>query len=163
MMQHRHELTVSSSEKVGVVFSFDAPMLDPILVSNHFVPTILEFSIFGQEPTWKALERSAKPDVLFHTSIYTGIEGKIYKICAAPLRRRPNGEDIRCCNAEPKYMRCSRDRSRLYFRCGEDAHIGARTFAMEALPEKENVRWIWGRGGRNRVIVKLLEQDDHGK
>ncbi|KAH9856398.1 hypothetical protein C2E23DRAFT_722272 [Lenzites betulinus] len=143
-----------ASEQFGAVFAFDAPTLDPILASNHFVTTIMEFSIFGEDSVWQALRRSAKPDVLFHTSVYAGIGGTIYRLCSAPLRRRPNGEDIRCCGQMAKYVKSSCDR--VLYRCCQPAHWGSRFFRVALLPEVENERWIIGRSGWDRALLERI-------
>lgn len=142
------------SKRFGAVFAFDAPMLDPLLISNHFVTTILEFSVFGRETVWQALQRSAKPDVLFHTSVYAGIGGDMFRMASAPLRRRPNGQDVRCCNQMAKYVRLTGNRA--IYRCCEPAHRGARIFGVELLLSEENKRWILGRTGRDRALLELI-------
>lgn len=158
-------LTLLDSDQFGAVFSFDKDTLDPILMSNHFIATILEFSVFGQETVWKALERSAKPDVLFHTAVYAGFEGKMFKMCLAPLRRRPNGADILCCNEAAIYVKGAKT-GRLQFRCAQGSHSGARTFRIRLLPEEEDRRWILC-SGRLRVIIEALSdipsQDEHAQ
>ncbi len=147
---------VPYSSHFGAVFAFDAAMLDPLWITNHFVTTILEFSIFGRETVLQALQKSAKPDVLFHTSVYTAVEGNTYKLTYAPLRDRPNGEDIRCCNQMPKYVRFDDKRRTIYYRCREPGHRGARSFRVRLSPPEEGRRWILGRSGHDRALLELI-------
>lgn len=156
MGRPRHELTLLRSEKFNAVFSFGAASVDPILVSNQFVTVILEFSVFGQETVWNALERAAKPNVLFHTAIYLGIGGQVFKTCTAPLRRRPNGTEILCCNQTPKYMGHTRNKAR--YRCLQAMHTGARTFRITLLLEEQGTRWIGGGGGHDRFITNRIPE-----
>lgn len=155
-------MTLRSSQ-FGSVFAFDAAMLDPLWISNHFVTTILEFSIFGRETVLQALQKSAKPDVLIHTSVYTAIEGNMYKLTYAPLRDRPNGEAIRCCNQTPKYVRIDAKKRTTYFRCREPGHCGTRTFRVRLAPPEEGRRWILGQSGYNRALLELISPSDNGK
>ncbi|KAI0356115.1 hypothetical protein OH77DRAFT_1402054 [Trametes cingulata] len=144
-----------ASQRFDTVYAFNAPMLDPIMMSCHFITTILDFNIFGREPFFKTLQRTAKAEVLSHTAVFAGKSGKIYRVRMASLRRAPNGEAVRCCGQVAKYMETRNGRIR--FRCVEPAHHGRpRSFALPLLLAKEGVRWVLGTGTKCRYIIDIV-------
>ncbi|KAI0350456.1 hypothetical protein OH77DRAFT_1463637 [Trametes cingulata] len=140
-----------ASETFDTVFAFGAQMLDPITTSCHFITTILDFHVFGCDTLLCSLQRAAKPEVLSHTSVFACRSGKILRMRWAPLRRCPNGYEVRCCLQEPKYLHASGNRIR--FRCVQPGHTGPRCFSVYLLPAVEGKRWILGAAGKDRYIV----------
>ncbi|KAI0323714.1 hypothetical protein GY45DRAFT_1349717 [Cubamyces sp. BRFM 1775] len=154
LVQHNSAEIKATNDRFNVTFAFDAPSLDPIFISNHFVTVILEFSVFGREEIWWSLNRSASSEVLSHTAVYAAIEGKMFRIRSAPKRRRPNGEDIRCCEQVPKYVKCSD--TQVTFRCVCPGHQGARTFCIPLLLPEKDRRWILGEMGHSRYMIDIV-------
>lgn len=133
-------------------------MLDPLSISAHFVSTVLDYGVFGWESIWQSLQRAAKPEVLAHTSVYAGVSGKMFRIRSAALRRRPNGEDIRCCSQVAKYVKGMA--GRVLFRCRQRSHVGSRLFTVRLLLPEDGKRWIYESGGHHRYIVDALDSDE---
>ncbi|KAI0706634.1 hypothetical protein C8Q76DRAFT_630286 [Earliella scabrosa] len=142
----------SMSSRFSAVFAFGAPILDPILVTSQFVTSIVDYYCFGQEPLWTAIHRTLKQEVMKHTSIYIGSEDTVQRIADAPWRRKPNGEDVRCCEQVAKYMGTSRE-GRIRFRCRVAGHVGTRTFYLDPMPSVPYVRRFWGGRGGPRYMI----------
>lgn len=153
LIQHTDVLGNASGQFTHV-FAFDAPLLDPNWISCHVVTTILDFSVFGCDSMWKTLQRVAKPEVLFHTSVYLGTSGDVYRLRLAPIRRRPNGVDICCCNQAATYLKMVGERVK--FRCRQKTHRGFRNFTVPLLPAEDGKRWIGGTWGKDRYLIDIL-------
>ncbi|KAI0370439.1 hypothetical protein BV20DRAFT_944246 [Pilatotrama ljubarskyi] len=143
-----------ASKRFASVFAFGAPALDPILISAHFATTVLDFHVFGRESLWNTIQRAGKPEVLNHSDVYMAIRGDIFRMRSACLRRRPNGDLIRCCNQIPKYQ--CRIGSRIRYRCLQPAHRESRTFWVKMLPVEAHKRWIIGETGKDRYMIELV-------
>ncbi|RPD65570.1 hypothetical protein L227DRAFT_493643 [Lentinus tigrinus ALCF2SS1-6] len=154
----KHGLTEiqRASTKFDVVFAFGASMLDPILAISQFATSIVDFYIIGQEDLWRAIPLSLKQEIMKHTSIYVGSNGQVQRACDASWRRRPNGEDVRCCRQVAKYMGTDRS-GRIKFRCCVPTHHGSRTFFVTPFPSVSGVRRFLGRRGGPRYMVSLCQ------
>ncbi|KZT07152.1 uncharacterized protein LAESUDRAFT_651726 [Laetiporus sulphureus 93-53] len=158
-VQHSlHELKESSA-LFSTVFAFDAPSLDPITISNHFISTVLDFHVFGREHVSKALERALKPEVLSHTSVYAGWDGQLRRISDAAWRRRPNGVDIRCCGQAAKYISTVTGNDFITFHCQQSQHKGARTFRVRALKDNKPYQYFVGHRGKPRYMVSIVHRE----
>ena len=152
-------LTVSrpiSSKSFTATLAFGAAALDPILVMGQFVTSAVDYYILGQEDLWTAIHRSLKQEIMQHTSIYVSCGGKIYKIVDASWRRRPNGEEVRCCQQAAKYIKTDSS-GRITFRCREPEHQGTRTFRVEPLPALLGIRRFFGRRGGSRYMISVVQ------
>ncbi len=139
------------------MFAFGAPALDPILVTTQFATSVVDYFILGQETIWNAIRLSLKQEIMKHTSIYVATQGSLYKITDAAWRRRPNGEEVRCCQQVSKYMGTDK-RGDIKFRCQVTTHSGQRTFRISPLPETPGDRCIWGKKGGARYMVSRCRQ-----
>ncbi|KAI0715457.1 hypothetical protein C8T65DRAFT_643740 [Cerioporus squamosus] len=147
------ELRVMSS-KFSVAIAFDAPSLDPILVVSQFVTSVVDYYVLGQEDLWPAIRYALKQEIMKHTSICVGEKGHIYRVSDAPLRRKPNGEEVRCCRHIAKYTGC--DGQFITFRCRVKDHPGPRNFRVKLHLAAPGFREIWGhRGGQRYIVVKI--------
>ncbi|KAI0642152.1 hypothetical protein C8Q79DRAFT_918319 [Trametes meyenii] len=143
-----------ASDRFDSVFAFGAPMLDPIIISCHFIITILDFNVFGRESLWNTLQRAAKPEVLCHTSVFIGSSGKLLRLRLASLCNHPNGEDVHCCNQVAKYLKTVGNHVK--FRCHEPGHEGPRNFRVPLLGNEEGKRWILGAAKKDRYMVDVV-------
>ncbi|KAI0349120.1 hypothetical protein OH77DRAFT_161250 [Trametes cingulata] len=162
LVEHALRKVRDASDDFTAVFAFGAPMLDIGRISRHFASTILDYHIFGQETLWKAFERTAKPEVMHHTSVYLGEGGKVHRMRVASVRHRPNGEDARCCDQPAKYQRRHRD-GRCIYRCLQAHHPKGRprTFYVrleEGTSKDGGCRSIGGRG-QLRCIIELCDSN----
>ncbi|KAI0684235.1 hypothetical protein C8T65DRAFT_593922 [Cerioporus squamosus] len=149
------ELRMMSS-RFSTVITFDAPTLDPLLVASQFVTSVVDHYVLGQEDLWRAIRHSLKQEITKHTSICVGEQGQIYKVSDAPLRRKPNGEEVRCCRQVAKYMGCDRSGKIIKFRCRVSDHPGVRTFRVRLHPAVTGTREIWGsRGGQRYIVTRM--------
>ncbi|KAI0689632.1 hypothetical protein C8T65DRAFT_588527 [Cerioporus squamosus] len=140
------------SANFDAVFAFGAPMLDPVLTIGQFVTSVVDFFVLGQEDLWRAIHLSLKQEIMKHTAIYVASGGQVQRICDAAWRRRPNGEDIRCCQQMAKYLGTD-SLGMIKFRCSVSAHQGSRTFRVKPLPPVVGVRrFLGGRGGPRYMI-----------
>ena len=119
---------------------------------GQFVTSLVDYHIFGQESVWTAIYRGLKQDIMAHTSIYIGQDGNIQKIVDAPWRRKPNGDDIRCCLQLAKYVGTDRTGS-IKFRCCEPNDLGPRTIRVTPLPTMTGVRRFLGQKGGTRYMI----------
>ncbi|EIW56988.1 uncharacterized protein TRAVEDRAFT_49800 [Trametes versicolor FP-101664 SS1] len=157
LVTHAFDEVRRASQAFNSVFAFDASQVDPVVVSANFVATILEYGVFGRETIWNAFQRAGNSDVLFHTAVYAGIEGKMYRMRYAPVRHRPNGEDVLCCLQEPKYVNIDELKQRVLYRCQQRCHKGPRRFIVKLLPTDEETRWVVGDVGQHRYITVSLD------
>lgn len=153
------KLRLNHSDSFGAVFAFGAPVLDPILTVSQFVTSVVDYFIFGQEGLWSAVRHTMKQEIMKHTSIYVATSGTAWKISDASWRRRPNGEDIRCCQQPAKY--CGTEKSGMIkFRCKEPSHTGTRTFRVSPLAPATDVRRFWGDKGGPRYMIAKVEHSE---
>lgn len=137
------------------MLAFGAAALDPILVMGQFVTSVVDYFIFGQEELWTAIYRSLKQEIMQHTSIYVGYHGQVHRIVDASWRRKPNGEEVRCCQQVAKYVATDRSGD-IKFRCREPRHTGTRTFRVSPLPAIPGERrFLGGRGGSRYMISSI--------
>ncbi|KAI0685040.1 hypothetical protein C8T65DRAFT_592892 [Cerioporus squamosus] len=155
-VQHSLSEMRSMSRSFTAVLAFGAAVLDPILVMGQFVTSTVDYYVMGQEELWTAIYRSLKQEIMQHTSIYVGCGSTIHKIVDASWRRRPNGEDVRCCQQAAKYIKTDRS-GRITFRCREPEHQGTRTFRVEPLPALLGVRWFLGKRGGSRYMISVVQ------
>lgn len=141
-----------SSKRFSAVFAFGASVLDPILVTTQFLTSIVDYYLFGQESLWTAVHRTLKQEIMKHTSIYVGSEVTVQKIVDASWRLRPNGQEVRCCQQVPKYVRTD-EHGKIIFRCRDPGHAGIRTFHIDPLPSVYGVRRFWGGRGGSRYMI----------
>ncbi|RPD63609.1 hypothetical protein L227DRAFT_496659, partial [Lentinus tigrinus ALCF2SS1-6] len=140
------------SRRFTTVLAFGADVLDPIFIMGQFVTSVLDYHIFGQESIWTAIYRALKQDIVAHTSIYVGQAGEIQEIVDASWRRKPNGEDVRCCQQLAKYVKTERN-GLIKFRCCQPAHVGTRTFRIAPMAAVTGVRrFLGGRSGTRYMI-----------
>ena len=115
----------------------------------------MDYYILGQEELWPAIRHSLKQDIAQHTSVYVGEGRHIYKISNASFRRKPNGEEVRCCRQVAKYMGCDRRGETAKFKCKVAGHPGTRTFRVKVRPETAGSR-VWGaKGGQRYIVVEM--------
>ncbi|KAI0715606.1 hypothetical protein C8T65DRAFT_573002, partial [Cerioporus squamosus] len=155
-VEHSLEEMREMSRKFSSVVAFDAPALDPILVVSQFVTSVADYYILGQEDLWPAIRHSLKQEIMKHTSVYVARHGDIYRVSDAPLRRRPNGVDVRCCQQIAKYMGCDRSGKVIKFRCRVTNHTGPRVFRVDVQSASAGQREIWGGKGGPRYLVERL-------
>ena len=134
------------------MLAFGTHVLDPILVMAQFMTSVVDYYFLGQEDAWTAVYRAVKQEIMQHTSIYLGLDGKVHRIMDASWRRKPNGEEVRCCQQVAKYVRTDPD-GKIRFRCREPNHQGPRTIHIVPLSAVAGVRrFIGGRGGARYMI-----------
>ncbi|KAI0703518.1 hypothetical protein C8T65DRAFT_578730 [Cerioporus squamosus] len=155
-VEHSLEEMGEIGRQFSAVIAFDAPALDPILVMSQFVCSVADYFILGQEDLWPAIRHSVKQEIMKHTSVYVAKHGDIYKVSDAPLRRRPNGAEVRCCQQVAKYMGCDRTGKVIKFRCRVPSHTGPRVFRIDVHPASAGHREIWGGKGGPRFLVERV-------
>lgn len=151
-----------SSAYFQTVIAFGADNVDPLTVSTHFISTFLNFHIFSCEPVQKAVMRAFKHEVSSHTSVYIATEGDVLNLVDASWRRRPNGEDIRCCNQVPKYVNTTEIRGEITikFRCQQRHHIGPKNIRVTPLQDLEGVRrFVGNKGDLHRFLIKSVKHE----
>ncbi|TFK79906.1 hypothetical protein K466DRAFT_504806 [Polyporus arcularius HHB13444] len=155
-VEHSMEEMREIGHKFSAVLAFGAPALDPILVMSQFVCSVADYFILGQEDLWPAIRHSLKQEVMKHTSVYVAKHGDIYRVSDAPLRRRPNGVEVRCCRQLAKYMGCDRTGKVIKFRCQVPNHAGPRVFRVEVHVASAGHREIWGGKGGPRYLLERV-------
>ena len=107
----------------------------------HFISVVLEHHIFAHEPTIKVAERATR-SLIKYSAVYFSHQMKHFCLRDAAIRFRPNGDDIRCHNQFPKFVRTTQvgDNNAVIFRCSHPEHDTSgphgRKFAVELLPDE---------------------------
>ncbi len=83
-----------------------------------------------------------------------GMSGKIFRMRSAPISRRPNGVDVRCCSQVAKYLEDGD--YRIKFRCLQPEHRGPRNFYITLLLDEVDNRWIVGVRKRDRAMIDCV-------
>ncbi|KAI1782726.1 hypothetical protein LXA43DRAFT_1103501 [Ganoderma leucocontextum] len=142
------------------VFAFDAPLLDSIHICLHFVSTVLDYGVFGEESIWSSFLRATKFEVVKHADVYLAVENTVYRARDAKWRRSPNGEIIKCsvCDKEAKYGEYLERSNIIKFRCCVDGHPSnvPRNIYVNLLQEEPRKRWILGGRGQPRFMIDLV-------
>ncbi|RDB30815.1 hypothetical protein Hypma_005824 [Hypsizygus marmoreus] len=141
LMQYAMQDVQAASSCFTSTFAFGAASVDPLTVTSHFIQTVVDFHIFGCESLEAAVLRAFKPEVASHTPVYVFSGQFTARLVNATLRRRPNGEDIRCCDQIPKYLETQhRGHGKVVLlRCLVSAHPGPRNLRIQALPSEPGV------------------------
>lgn len=139
---------------------FGAENVDPILVSSQFLFTLMDFHIFGCEPFDLAVHRAFKKEVAAHTSIYVVNQSRVGRLVECAWWRRPNGVDIRCCNALAKYVtnRQKNGKDVAIFRCQSKTHPEgvSRVQYIQPLLNTDGIRTFYGKRGEFRYMFEFL-------
>ncbi|RPD52217.1 hypothetical protein L227DRAFT_515173 [Lentinus tigrinus ALCF2SS1-6] len=151
-VQHSLSEMRAMSQRFTAVLAFGAHVLDPIFIMGQFVTSVVDYHIFGQESVWTAIYRALRQDIVSHTPIYVGHRGDVQRIVDASWRRKPNGDDVRCCHQMAKYVGTDRS-GRITFRCCEPGHVGTRTIRITPMANLAGVRRFLGRRGGTRYMI----------
>ncbi|KAI0694242.1 hypothetical protein C8T65DRAFT_585159 [Cerioporus squamosus] len=155
-VEHSLEEMREIGRRFSAILAFDAPALDPILVMSQFVCSVADYFVLGQEDLWPAIRHALKQEIMKHTSVYVAKHGDIYRVSDAPLRRKPNGVEMRCCRQIAKYMGCDRTGEVIKFRCQVPSHPGPRVFRVNVHTASAGHREIWGGKGGPRYLVERV-------
>jgi hypothetical protein len=87
---------MGSSTELGFksIYCLSGTKVNPNLVVSSLFYNVLDFHVVGNESPQSALERSASPSLLSHTSLILWVNGALFCLRGAALRYRPNGEMI---------------------------------------------------------------------
>jgi hypothetical protein len=92
------------------------------MATTSFIQPMLLKNIFSRTHLREAVERALATDFIYHTSVYiVHSKGIAIKVANAPLRHRPNGEDMYCHNEPMKACKDISARTKL-FKCISKQH-----------------------------------------
>ncbi|KAF8718441.1 hypothetical protein AX14_011835, partial [Amanita brunnescens Koide BX004] len=141
------------------VFAPTGTSVDPLLVATNLFYNVIDFHIIGNESTRKSLERSACVPLLSIASVMMWSSGRLYRLCGASLRFRPNGTPVFCptCGRCADYFKLLKDGKTVIFRCKSGLHPGNNTrFAIALLQPNDKIAIVGGAQARCRYIVTEL-------
>ncbi|KDQ06163.1 hypothetical protein BOTBODRAFT_49529 [Botryobasidium botryosum FD-172 SS1] len=106
------------------VLAFGASAVDPCTVVTKFLDTFFDHHVLGRDSADLAVRRALGPPILSHTDVYLFEQRRLRKYSPASLCNSPNGDPVRCCNAEMKYIaKRSKDGAEyVAFKCTQKSH-----------------------------------------
>jgi hypothetical protein len=141
-----------STQLFHTVIAFKANNLDASDATSDFLKPLMVHHIFEMTPLMTAVDRAVSEDFLRHSDICVATQGQVFMVLNAPLRSRPNGFDIECCNQPRKYV--VRKKAYIKFKCESPSHTGSGRYMVVKLDTEHRVVELAGPKGPFRFIVK---------
>lgn len=136
------------------MIAFNAPNLDASDATSDFLKPFIVHHVFDKAPLMVAVDRAVSESFLRHSDICVAAGGRVSMVINAPLKSRPNGLDIRCCNQPCKYIKAQQTSIR--FRCQSPGHVGGRYITVIVDEKSHQIVTIERGNGRFRYIVKEI-------